>query len=46
MGMDNWTTPPGNLNPPRRPEHIDQRPRHHVSFAAILREGRLAPGGS
>ena len=36
MGMDNWTTAPGNLNPPRRPEHIDQRPRHPASFAATL----------
>jgi hypothetical protein len=24
MLIDNWTTPPGNLNPPGRPEHIDQ----------------------
>jgi hypothetical protein len=32
MIVDNWTTSPGNLNPPRRPEHIDQRPRHHASF--------------
>ena len=24
MFIDNWTTPPGNLNPPGRPEHIDQ----------------------
>jgi hypothetical protein len=24
MIMDNWTTSPGKLNPPRGPEHIDQ----------------------
>jgi hypothetical protein len=35
--IDNETTPPGDLNPPHRPEHIDQRLRHHGSFAVTLR---------
>jgi len=25
MIMDSWKTSPGNLNSPRRPEHVDQR---------------------
>jgi hypothetical protein len=43
MIIDNCATSPGNLNPRHRPEHIDQRPRHHASFAVTLRKGRPAP---
>jgi hypothetical protein len=36
MIMDSWTTSPGHLNPPHRPQHIDQT-RHHALVRRDLR---------
>jgi hypothetical protein len=38
MIIDNWATAPGNLNPLRRPEHIDQQTGHFME--ALVEEFR------